>query len=576
MPPRFPMPLPSAESSASLHDAATLDGLPDPPSNPAFETPTSTTGRVQLFPATTGRRPFSTQTGELRPLLQRRLVVVFGLGATIWGTIWIIGFTSFDPFFSARVLGPSGTYLAALTTLVWAAAAIGLRFGRQLTMQWLRGVEAVAIVVYCVSMLGFRYLLYRHGLSLPLTEPGGTNLFLCASALYNGFGWVGVIVGWGLVIPGMWRRTAAIVLLLAACPLVLDALMIASGAGEIAAFGYPLVITGQMLVTALVLALFGSYRLTEMEERVAAARQEVQAARMLGPYVLRKLIGSGGMGEVYLAEHHLLKRPCAIKLVRPERAGDPQVISRFRREVEATARLKHPNTVAVFDYGRTGDGTFYYVMEYLEGLGLGEIVQRYGALPPSRVVHVLKQICGALHEAHEAGLVHRDIKPSNILLCRHAGLYDVAKLVDFGLVRNVDPDVNESQQTRTDAIVGTPDYMSPEQADGDVLDARSDLYSLGATAFYLLTGRPPYSGKNALDILFAHRQEELPPLEEHIPGELRQVIERCLAKRREDRFASADELQQALDRCMTVPAWPMEDARSWWATVPVKSVRSGR
>lgn len=549
--------------STAVHEAATLDGLPDPPSSAGLETPTSTTSRIQLYPAT-GLSPFSTHTGDVRGLLQQRLAVVLALGATIWGTVWLVSQTTIDPFFSAGVIGPLGAYLAGLTTIVWSVAAVGLRLRRNVPMRWLRGVEIVSIAVYCVSMLGYRYLLVRHGLALPLTEPGGTSLFLCAAALYNGFGWVAIIIGWGLVIPDTWRRTTIIVLALAACPLLVDGGLLATNPLRIGALGYPLIITGQMLSTALVLALFGSYRLSAMEQQIEAARQEAQAARVLGPYMLHKRIGSGGMGEVYLAEHHLLKRPCAIKLVRPERAGDPQVISRFRREVEATARLKHPNTVAVFDYGRTGDGTFYYVMEYLDGLGLGEIVQRHGPLPPGRVVHVLRQICGALHEAHEAGLIHRDIKPSNILLCRHGGLFDVAKLVDFGLVRNLDGDASESQQTRTDAIVGTPDYMSPEQADGDALDARSDLYSLGATAFYLLTGKPPFVGKNALDILFAHRQGEVPSLGDAVPESLQAIIRRCLAKQPAERYATADELAQALEASEGARSWQIDDARGWW------------
>lgn len=553
-------------NSSTVHEAATLDGLPDPPSNAGIETPTSTTARIQLYPAT-GMGPFSTHTGDVRGLLQQRLAVVLALGAAIWGTVWLVGLTSVDPFFSAPVIGPLGAYLAAFTTLVWAVAALLLRLRRHVPMPWLRSIEAGSIAVYCVSMLGYRYLLAQHGLTRPLTEPGGTSLFLCAAALYNGFGWVAIIVGWGLVIPDTWRRTAIIVLGLAICPLLIDAGMILADSQRIAPLAYPLLITGQMLATALVLALFGSYRLSTMELQVEAARQEAQAARVLGPYVLHKLIGSGGMGEVYLAEHHLLKRPCAIKLVRPERAGDPQVIGRFRREVEATARLKHPNTVAVFDYGRTGDGTFYYVMEYLEGLGLSEIVHRHGPLSAGRVVHVLGQICGALHEAHEAGLIHRDIKPSNILLCRHGGLFDVAKLVDFGLVRNLDGDANESQQTRTDAIVGTPDYMSPEQADGGALDARSDLYSLGATAFYLLTGNPPFTGKNALDILFAHRQGEVPPLGDSVPPDLQAIIRRCLAKKPDERFANADELARALQRCESMAPWHVDDARVWWEQI---------
>src|SRR5690606_32548061 len=203
-------------------------------------------------------------------------------------------------------------------------------------------------------------------------------------------------------------------------------------------------------------------------------------------YLLKRRLGEGGMGEVYKAEHRLLKRPCVVKLIRAERAGDPRALARFDREVQATAQLKHPNTVEVFDYGRTEDGVFYYVMEYLEGLSLEEIVHRYGPLPPARVVRILRQVCGALREAHGLGLVHRDIKPSNILLCRYGGLDDMAKLLDFGLVQTAS-DPADNRLTQAGGFVGTPDFMSPEQASGAAPDARSDIYSLGATAFYLLS-----------------------------------------------------------------------------------------
>src|SRR5262249_52007665 len=158
-------------------------------------------------------------------------------------------------------------------------------------------------------------------------------------------------------------------------------------------------------------------------------------ARKLGQYVLRQRLGSGGMGEVYLAEHVLLRRPCAVKLIRPDRTTDSNSLLRFEREVQATATLNHPNTVQIFDYGHAEDGTFYYAMEYLPGLNLEELVKRHGPLPPERALHLLRQVCGALHEAHAGGLIHRDIKPSNIITCERGGLHDVAKLLDFGLVR---------------------------------------------------------------------------------------------------------------------------------------------
>ena len=198
------------------------------------------------------------------------------------------------------------------------------------------------------------------------------------------------------------------------------------------------------------------------------------------------------MGEVFLAEHELLKRPCAVKLIRPEVVLRAGTIDRFEREVRINATLSHPNTVEIFDYGRTEDGTYYYVMEYLPGMSLADLVERHGPLPPGRAVYLLRQVALALQEAHEAGLIHRDIKPSNIFAARRGGMDDVAKLLDFGLVR---PAATASSPRTSDEgqILGTPLYMSPEQATNSrPLDARSDIYSLGAVAYYLLTGRPPF------------------------------------------------------------------------------------
>ena len=199
------------------------------------------------------------------------------------------------------------------------------------------------------------------------------------------------------------------------------------------------------------------------------------------------------MGEVYLAEHRLLKRPCAVKLIHPHRASDPHLLQRFEREVQATAQLTHTNTVEMFDYGHTEDGTFYYVMEYLPGLSLAELVEKHGPLPPARAVHLLMQTCDALSEAHSRGLIHRDIKPGNIFSAQRGGYYDVAKLLDFGLAKPISADSVPVQLTQDGSITGSPLYMSPEQAIGDSEpDERSDIYSLGAVAYYLLTGRPPF------------------------------------------------------------------------------------
>jgi serine/threonine-protein kinase len=259
------------------------------------------------------------------------------------------------------------------------------------------------------------------------------------------------------------------------------------------------------------------------------------------------------MGEVYLAEHLLLRRPCAIKLIRRDQAGDADSLLRFEREVRVTATLTHPNTVQVFDYGHTEDGTFYYVMEYLPGLTLEQLVQCQGPVPAPRTIHLLCQICGALGEAHAAGLIHRDIKPSNIIVCERGGLSDVAKLLDFGIVRSPGIVPDDSQVSREPAIVGTPGFMSPEQASGtDAVDARSDIYSLGGVAYFLVTGVPPFVRATLSELFAAHARQAvtLPErIQPNVPRDLQAIILRCLSKNPDDRYPNAAALHDALERC---------------------------
>jgi len=229
--------------------------------------------------------------------------------------------------------------------------------------------------------------------------------------------------------------------------------------------------------------------------------------------------------------------------------------------------LSHPNIVEVFDYGHTEDGTFYYVMEYLPGLNLDQLTRRHGPLPLGRVIHLLRQVCGALQEAHAGGLIHRDIKPSNILVCQRGGRHDVAKLLDFGLVQTHGLNQDGQQLTQEGAIPGTPAYMSPEQGAGIDLDARSDLYSLGAVAYFLLTGRPPFVRDSTVQTLAAHLAEPVVAPDRHrpeVPADLQAVVLRCLEKDPARRFPNADELAQALARCRCADQWTRERAAAWW------------
>ncbi len=258
------------------------------------------------------------------------------------------------------------------------------------------------------------------------------------------------------------------------------------------------------MATAGVLATYGAHLVNTLRIRAIEARP-------LNQYRLGERIGVGGMGEVHLAEHRLLKRPCAIKLIRPERAGNPRRLELFEHEVRATARLTHPNTVEIFDYGHTQEGTCYYVMEYLPGLSLEELVAADGPLVPGRVIFLLRQACEALAEAHTAGMIHRDLKPANLFATERGGRYDFVKLLDFGLVQEVN-DPARAGRCRDGAICGTPAFMAPEQVLNDrPLDHRCDLYAIGAVAYHLLTGRPPFEGESQTQVMDAQVRDPVVP-----------------------------------------------------------------
>lgn len=305
-------------------------------------------------------------------------------------------------------------------------------------------------------------------------------------------------------------------------------------------------------------------------------RRDARAARRLGQYRLEERIGAGGMGEVYRARHAMLRRPTAIKLLRPERAGEDALAS-FEREVQATSQLSHPNTVAIYDYGRTADRVFYYAMELLPGVDLRRLVLETGPMSPARAVHVLLQICGSLAEAHAAGLVHRDVKAANVILCRRGGVPDVVKVVDFGLVTRIaTSDIAEAGEGQ---IVGTPAYLAPEGWRGDAAaDPRADLYALGVLGYALLTGELPFGGET-LAVCSAHLFTAPPApsvrAAQPIPPALDAIVLRCLEKEPDRRPQSADALAAELRSCDGVGAWTVDDAERWWGAHPDLQAREG-
>jgi serine/threonine protein kinase len=304
--------------------------------------------------------------------------------------------------------------------------------------------------------------------------------------------------------------------------------------------------------------------------------RQVAKEREMGSYHLGELLGRGGMGEVYKATHRMLARPAAIKLIHPQvlaardRKSAGLAVARFKREAEAAAQLRSPHTVELYDFGETEDGTLYFVMELLEGMDLESLVRREGPLPEKRVIHILRQVCESLEEAHASGLVHRDIKPANIHVGRVGLRHDFVKVLDFGLVKSVvSPPGEDSMATAAGLTPGTPAYMAPEMALGESIDGRADIYALGCVAYFLLTGQLVFEATNGLQLIAKHMQEQpVPPstrTELDVSPTFERVVLACLAKRREDRPQTAAELDRMLGEVETEP-WSEEEATRWWTT----------
>jgi eukaryotic-like serine/threonine-protein kinase len=357
-----------------------------------------------------------------------------------------------------------------------------------------------------------------------------------------------------IVVPSSGRRTAIISLLVFVPMWIASVILARETTQELPppAFVVGAVVLG---IVPILLASVGS-------DIIYGLRLQVSEAMQLGQYTLESKIGEGGNGVVYRAHHALLRRPTAIKLLLPDRIG-AENLDRFEREVQHMSRLSHPNTVAVFDYGRSPDGVFYYAMEYLGGIDLEHLVERFGPQPADRVVHILLQVCGALHEAHAAKLIHRDIKPANIILCERGTVLDVAKVVDFGLVQ----EITRGAATASQIVLGTPAYIAPEAVtDPDEITHAVDLYALGAVGYFLITGKRLFEGKTAVDVCLQHvTQPPRPPSElARVAPELEAVVMTCLAKLPAERYPSAAALAEALEALPPAGDWSKADAAAWW------------
>lgn len=503
-------------------------------------------------------------TGQVRHQLRSRLRVasiILGVGfglAMLRETI--------APGFLNIVAAPAVWSMAVVAVVEAACAAMLCRrcqFG-------LRTLRIAELIIFGLPVLSLVYAQFLATSGMAADDLVYASFRLTA----NSIPWILLLYIYALFIPNTWRRAAAVVGCIALGPIV---------TGLLVAFEQPAMwdaLRGGGLSAMLLYMSLAAVTATYGSHRFVTLGREAFDAKRVGVYSLRRLLGTGGMGEVYLAEHRLLKRPCAVKLIRTDKTGDPRAIARFEGEVQATARLTHPNTVEIYDYGVTDDGVFFYVMEFLPGLSLQDIVDRTGPLPPGRVIHLLRQVCSALSEAHRHGMIHRDIKPGNIFAAERGGIYDFAKLLDFGLVKSTRIEAEDVQITREGVVIGSPLFAAPELALGDgEIDARMDVYSLGATAYFLLTGRPVFSGETAIKIVFAHANQaplRLSRIRDGVPAELESIVLKCLAKSPEDRFASAADLEAALAECAVDHAWTSADAERWWhETADYSSGRRG-
>jgi hypothetical protein len=493
-----------------------------------------------------------------REFLQNRLGV-FGFWNGVLSLFFLllrfVGEALVQPSFSVGRLVTSAGFLSHATAsatglLVWALA----RHPRAIPAPMLRRLDAAATLTIATAFALMGATIAGTAAAL-VSQPQVAMLTATLAVAFT--------VIWRAVAVPSTPGYTALLTSIAVTPLVVaDVAVLGAGLSGPARIASPLFTAAWAVVTVVTSVV--------TSDVVFGLRREVRRVERLGQYTLEEKIGEGAMGVVYRARHAMLRRPTAIKLLPPERAGET-ALKRFEREVQLTAQLTHPNTVAIYDYGRTPDGVFYYAMELLDGLNLQDLVRRYGPLSAGRVIHVLQQICAALAEAHALGVVHRDIKPANVILGVRGGDPDVAKVVDFGLVTRLDTGNPAALATLDTApvIAGTPLYLSPEAITApDQIDGRSDIYSLGAVGYLLLTGQPLFEGRTVAELCAHHlHTTPTPPsarLGFPVDGSLEALLLQCLAKAPADRPASVLALHAALGNCPSAGSWTSQDAWAWW------------
>jgi len=505
----------------------------------------------------------SDDSDEARAFLQTRVALFwkvlcfFMLGASGLGLVSAFKSLGADLIVDFLLAGVAGA--------LWFLARRG-----KPSVRFLRTLEVVGLLVFFSgSSLLPRYVLI--GFTRDQGVGTGEGLVM-ADAYLSSLGLVGsalMITIRAALVPSSPRRTLSYTAL-AGAPTILTPTFVTQDAlgglgwRALDSAAFPWLPIGLVMVWGFVIATC-----TVVSTVIFGLRREVREAKKLGQYVLERKIGEGGMGEVYRAWHGLMRRPTALKLLRPDHA-EQKDLARFEREVQLTARLTHPNTITLFDYGRTHDGIFYYAMELLDGATLQRIVEVDGPQEEGRVLRILKMACGALAEAHGIGLIHRDIKPANMMLCRQGGECDVLKLLDFGLVKELAMG-GDAGLSVASTLIGTPLYMAPEAITApDSVDARSDIYALGAVAYFLLSGREVFGGSSLVEVCGAHLHSEPDALAARgvtVSPELEAIVRSCLEKKPEKRPQSASELRARLEAC-AVAAWGIDEARRWWLAHP--------
>jgi serine/threonine-protein kinase len=490
------------------------------------------------------RRSFHATTQEGREYLQRRIALFARVMFLLLGTYLIFVVVARSLWGAIH----GGNQLLGLTLALSLISGLGALWwyaaGRPRSPRMVTAIDYACVTDPC-TLIALTVYLMRDVAIAPFGGYAGVSM---------------LILGRALIVPSTARRTA-LASSLAVVPMLGAniALEVSATASLVLPRGMQTPLMAVWFSGVIILASYGSAVLYGLREQVREARQ-------LGQYTLLGKIGEGGMGVVYRARHAMLRRPTAIKLLPPAKAGEQQ-LERFEREVQHTAELTHPNTVQIYDYGRSPDGVFYYAMEWLDGIDLESLVVRFGCQSEGRVVHVLEQACGALAEAHERGLVHRDVKPANLFLCHRGGIPDVVKVLDFGLVKELDR--AGPSLTAMNVVAGTPAFLAPEAITApDTVGPAADLYALGAVGYYLLTGQPVFGGATVVEICGHHvHSEPVPPSrrrDEPLSEELEAIILRCLAKDPAARFPSARQLGRALGKLGGARPWSEVEAEAWW------------